>query len=50
MRIVCGHASFELNSNLLNSLSMHILICIHVDRPILFHTKIRINFSLDPDI
>ena len=34
MRIACGRASFELNSNLLNSLSMRILICIRVDRPI----------------
>ena len=34
MRIACGRASFELNSNLLNSLSMRILIRIHVDRPL----------------
>ena len=34
MRIVCGRASFELNSNLLNSLSMRILIRIRVDRPL----------------
>ena len=33
MRIACGRASFELNSNLLNSLSMRILIRIRVDRP-----------------
>ena len=34
MRIACGRASFELNSNLLNSLSMRILIRIRVDRPL----------------
>ena len=33
MRIACGRASFELNSNLLNSLSTRILIRIRVDRP-----------------
>ena len=33
MRIACGRDSFELNLNLLNSLSMHILIHIRVDRP-----------------
>ena len=34
MRIACGRASFELNLNLLNLLSMCILIRIRVDRPI----------------
>ena len=33
MRIACGRTSFELNLNLLNSLSMRILIRIRVDRP-----------------
>ena len=35
MRIAYGHASFELN-DLLNSLSMRILICIRVDRPLMY--------------
>ena len=33
MRIAYGRASFELNANLLNSLSMRILIRTRVDRP-----------------
>ena len=44
MRIACGRASFELNSNLLNSLSMRILIRIHVDRPLRpVHTNSNYN-------
>ena len=33
MCITYGRASFELNANSLNSLSMRISICIRVDRP-----------------
>ena len=40
MRIACGRALFELNSNLLNSLSMRILIRIRVDRPQCYNVKL----------
>ena len=41
MHIACGRASFELNSNLLNSLSMRILIRIRVDRPLVTATRTK---------
>ena len=44
MRIACGHASFELNLNLLNPLSMRILIRIRVDRPLVTAFTILAEF------
>ena len=54
MHIAYGRASFELNANLLNSFSMHILIHIRVDRPLvlsdLFLSPSEFGFSLSPSL
>ena len=47
MRIACGRARFKLNVNLLDSLRMHILNRIRVDRPYMFdiHPSRRCNIE-----
>ena len=47
MRIAYGRASFKLNANSLNSLSMRFLICIRVDRPLFMASLYRSSDTVD---